>query len=108
MAVDSLSLRDCGLEGACTAGGGQAYAPGQDHPSQTHPSGVMQRAGPLDGKCWLNPDQTGHNLVLRHPFPPDIIAYLISSSKRQEKITNSDLELFALVIHEATLLEAVL
>ena len=42
------------------------------------------------------------------PWPADIIAKLISSKNRQGTINNSDLELAALVIHEATLLVAVM
>ena len=42
----------------------------------------------------------------RHPWPPDIIADLVSSTNREGTITNSDLELAALVLHEATLLAA--
>ena len=44
----------------------------------------------------------------RHPCPADIIANLVSSTNREGTITNSDLELDALVLHEATLLAAVL
>ena len=44
----------------------------------------------------------------RHPWPPGIIADLVSSTNRDGTITNSDLELAALVLHEATLLAAVL
>ena len=42
-----------------------------------------------------------------HPWPPDIIADLVSSTNREGTITNPDLELAALVLHEATLLAAV-
>ena len=56
---------------------------------------------------WLDPARTGQNLVWQHPWPPDIIASLVSSTKPQGTITNSDLEFAALVLQEATLLEAV-
>ena len=39
-----------------------------------------------------------------HPWPADIITDLVSSTNREGEITNSDLELAALVLHEATLL----
>ena len=42
-----------------------------------------------------------------HPWPADIITDLVSSTNREGEITNSDLELAALVLHEATLLTAV-
>ena len=56
---------------------------------------------------WLNLAMTGQNLVWRLPWPPAIITSLVSSTNPQGKITNSDLELAALVLQEATLLEAV-
>ena len=42
-----------------------------------------------------------------HPWPVDIIADLVTSTHREGTITNSNLELAALVVHEATLLAAV-
>ena len=60
------------------------------------------------GGVWLDPAQMGHNLVWRNPWPPDIMAYLVSSINLKGTITNSDLDLTALVIHKATLPEAVL
>ena len=56
---------------------------------------------------WLDPTRTGQNLVLRLPWPPDIVDNLISATNPQGKITNSDLELATLILQEATLLEAV-
>ena len=56
---------------------------------------------------WLDPARTGQNLVWRLPCPPDIVDNLISSTNPQGKITKSDIELAALVLQEATLLEAV-
>ena len=46
-------------------------------------------------------------MVLRHPWPPDIIADLVLLTNLQVTITNSDLELYDLVLQEATILEAV-
>ena len=43
----------------------------------------------------------------RHSWPADIIANLVSSSNREETITNSDLELAALVLHKDILIVAV-
>ena len=43
----------------------------------------------------------------RHPWLADIIANLISSPNRELTITNLDLELAALVLHEVSLLAAV-
>ena len=55
---------------------------------------------------WLDPARSGQNLVWRQLCPPDIIAYLFFSTNMEEKITNSNLELAALILHEATLLAA--
>ena len=41
----------------------------------------------------------------RHPCPPDIIKALISDRNSEGTLTNSDLKLATLVLHEATLLE---
>ena len=56
---------------------------------------------------WLDPYCSGKDLLWRHPWPSDIIADLISSTDMEGEITNSDLELDALILHEATLLVAV-
>ena len=56
---------------------------------------------------WLDLARTGQNLVWRHPWPPDIITSLVSLANPQGTITNSDLELAALVLQETTLLKAV-
>ena len=56
---------------------------------------------------WLDPARTGQNLIWRLPWPPNIVNKLVSSANPQCKITNFDLELAALVLQEATLLEAV-
>ena len=54
---------------------------------------------------WLDPARTGQNLVWQHPWPPDIIESLVSLTNPQITITNYDLELAALFLQEATLLE---
>ena len=53
------------------------------------------------------PDQDGQNLVWQLPWPPDIVAHLVSLTNPEGTITNSDIKLAALVLQEATLLEAV-
>ena len=50
---------------------------------------------------------SGQDLVWRRPWPADIIANLVSAMNREGTIKNSNLELAALVLHEATLLAAV-
>ena len=69
--------------------------------------GFCEAPGLGAGGVWLNPTRTGQNLVWRHPWPPEIIASLVSSTNPQGTITKSDLELPALVLQEAVLLEAV-
>ena len=56
---------------------------------------------------WLDPSRSGKDLVWCQPWPEDIITDLISSINREGTIINSDLELSALVLPEATLLAAV-
>ena len=55
----------------------------------------------------LDPARTDHHLVWWHPWPPDIIADLESSTNPQGTVTNSYLELAALGLQEAILIEAV-
>ena len=56
---------------------------------------------------WLYPYRLGGQLLWIHPCTSDIIANLISSTNREGESTNSNLELAALVLREATLLAAV-
>ena len=58
------------------------------------------------GGVWLDPSSSGQDLVWRHPWLEEIIANPISSTNRDGKITNSDMELSVLVLHEATILAA--
>ena len=60
------------------------------------------RAG---GVC-LDPSRSGKDLIWRHPWLADIIDNFISSTNREGTIANSDLELSALILHEATLIAA--
>ena len=57
-----------------------------------------------EGGMWLDLVRSGHNLVWSHPWPLEIIEYLVSSKNLEGKITISDLKLAAIVLHEATLL----
>ena len=56
---------------------------------------------------WINLTGTGQNLVWQITWPPDIVTSLVSSTNPYGTISNSDLELAALVLQEATLLKAV-
>ena len=83
----------------------------------THLAGIVRREptyvgfsdayGLGAGNVWLNPAVTGHNLVWWHPCPVDVAAELLSSTKPKGTIANSDIELAALFLQEATLLKAV-
>ena len=67
--------------------------------------GFCNASGIGAGGVWLNPYGSGTILVYRHPCPPDIIAALIYDRNPEGTLTNSDLEITALLLHEATLLE---
>ena len=60
-----------------------------------------------EGGMWLYPDRSSHNLVWHQPWPPEIISDLVLLKYFEGNITNSDLELATLVLHEATLLATV-
>ena len=63
--------------------------------------------GPLHDALPILAGVSAFHLVWRLPWPPEIVDNLISSTNPQGKITNSDLELAALVLQEASLLKAV-
>ena len=67
--------------------------------------GFCNASGIGSGVVWLNPSGSGTSIVWRHPWPPDIIKALISDRNPEGTLTTSDLELAALVLHEATLLD---
>ena len=67
----------------------------------------MQRLRTWGRGSMLDPSRSGKDLVWHHPWPEDIIADLVSSKNREGTITNSNLELAALVLHEATLITEV-
>ena len=55
------------------------------------------------GGVWIDPSKDGRNYVWRLPWPDDIQTDLVSFDNLQGRITNSDLELAALVLQESTL-----
>ena len=57
------------------------------------------------GGLWLDPSRSGLIIVWHHPLSPEIIAVLISDKNPEGMLTNFDLELSALILHEGTLLE---
>ena len=59
------------------------------------------------GGLWLDPDGIGHNLVRKNPWSTYFTSQLVLLTNPHRRITNSDLELAALVLYEAILLEAV-
>ena len=58
-----------------------------------------------DGGVWLDPNYGGTNFVCHYEWPNDIWDNLISFDNITVGITNSDLELVALILKEATLLD---
>ena len=61
--------------------------------------GFFHTSGLGDGVVWLDSSRSRKGLVWRHPWPAEIIADRISSRNRDGAITNSDVELAALIIH---------
>ena len=60
--------------------------------------GFCDASGLGVGGMWLRLDRTGQNLVWQHPWPPEIITSLVSLTNPHGTITNSNLELSALVL----------
>ena len=58
---------------------------------------------PRAAGMWLNPSSSSYSLVCRHPCLPDIIYDLFLVTNPVVNLTNSNLELATLVLHEATL-----
>ena len=54
------------------------------------------------GGVWIDPDGTGKNFVWRLPWPEDIVADLVTWENPTGGITNSDLELVALLLQESS------
>ena len=53
----------------------------------------------------MDPSRSGSSFVWRHHWPTDIIAALLLEKNPGGSLTNSDLELVALVLYGATLLD---
>ena len=64
--------------------------------------GYTDASGIGGGGVWLNPNKDGTHHVWRLQWPDDIKSDLVSVANPKGRITNSDLELAALVLHEAT------
>ena len=64
--------------------------------------GFTDASGLGGGGVWIDPNEDGVNYVWRLPWPADIRADLVSFENPRGRITNSDLELAALVLQEAT------
>ena len=64
--------------------------------------GFTDASGQGAGGVWLNPNRDGRHYIWRLKWPADIIAALVSFTNPNSSITNSDLELAALVLQEAT------
>ena len=63
--------------------------------------GYTDASGLGCGGVLIDPDEDGIYYVWRLPWPEDIKADLVSSENTQGQITNSDIELTALVLQEA-------
>ena len=69
--------------------------------------GFCNVLGLRSGGVWLNMSCSGKYLVWHHFWPADIVENLVSSTNRQGAITNYNMELSAIILHEATLIAAV-
>ena len=58
-----------------------------------------------EGGVLLNLSGSGTSLVWRPPWPPEVIKELISERNPEGNLTNSNLEIAALLLHEDTLTE---
>ena len=63
--------------------------------------GFTDASGLGAGGVWIDPNSDGHNFVWRFEWPEDIRSDLVSWDNPNGRITNSDLELAALVLQEA-------
>ena len=68
--------------------------------------GICDASGLGAGGVGLDPAGTGHNLVWQNTWSADVTAELVSPTNPNGTISNSDPELAALVLQEATLLKA--
>ena len=60
--------------------------------------GLCDASGMGAGGVWIDPDGTGENFVWRVKWPADIVSDLVTWDNPAGVITNSDLELAALVL----------
>ena len=63
--------------------------------------GFCDASGAGAGRIWIDPDGTGKNFVWRLQWPEDIVADLVTWENPTRGITNSDLELSALLLQES-------
>ena len=64
--------------------------------------GYTDASGIGYGGVWIDPNEDGVHYVWRLTWTADVMADLVSSKNPQGRITNSDLELAALVLQEET------
>ena len=67
--------------------------------------GFLNTSGIGSGVEWLDPTKSFKIIVWCHSWPSNIPDALISETNPGWMLTNSDLNLFALILHKATLLE---
>ena len=63
--------------------------------------GFIDASGICTGRVWLDPNSDGEHFVWHVEYPPDIVVVdLVRCDNQKGRITNSDLELAALVTQE--------
>ena len=67
--------------------------------------GFCKASGIGAGGVSLDTSRSVSSIVWRHPCPTDIIMVLISDKDPGRTLTNSDLNISALILHKATLLD---
>ena len=64
--------------------------------------GFVDASGLSAGCVWLDPNSNEEHSVWRVEWPPDVVTDLVNCDKSKGRITNSNLELAAIVVQEAT------
>ena len=64
--------------------------------------GFVDASGLGAGGVWLDPNSNEEHSVWRVEWPPDVVTDLVNCDKSKGRITNSNLELAAIVVQEAT------
>jgi hypothetical protein len=76
-------------------------------PGDDHYTGYCDACADGAGGVWLSGDLHLRPLVWRVPFPPDISSQVVSTTNPRGRLTNSDLEMAAVLLHYMVLQQEV-